>query len=196
VQSDGEIVRTASLRADLSAPAAPMVSPSRLAPILDSVDRSPAMNIDSTTSSRLAPAVPSSDGVRAPRDAEHVAPTPVLVVDDEPLIRWAVSEFLQDLGCDVRQAGDGHSALSKIADRAAFEIVMLDVRLPDCSDFALLMQVHARMPDARIIVMTAHGTQELFDEALALGAFSVLSKPFELADLAAIVARARLAPAG
>jgi DNA-binding NtrC family response regulator len=51
--------------------------------------------------------------------------------------------------------------------------------------------VRALLPAARIIVMTAHGTRELFEEALALGAYSVVSKPFELSNVADTIARGR-----
>ena len=117
----------------------------------------------------------------------------VLVVDDEPLIRWAVGEMLGDLGYQVVQAGDGCGAVSAIAESAPFEIVLLDVRLPDSDDLALLTRLRTLAPAARIILMTAHGTQELTERALDLGAFTVVSKPFELTDLAALVSRARSA---
>jgi DNA-binding NtrC family response regulator len=115
----------------------------------------------------------------------------VLVVDDEPLIRWALGETLRDLGCEVVEAGDGRSAIAAVAESAPFEIVLLDVRLPDCEDLTLLTRIRALAPQARIILMTAHGTNEMADRALDLGAFSFVSKPFELAEVAAMISGAR-----
>ena len=115
----------------------------------------------------------------------------VLVVDDEPLIRWAVTEMLDDLEYQVVQAGDARSAIAAIAESAPFEIVLLDVRLPDSDDLVLFDRVRSLAPDARIILMTAHGTRELTERAMNRGAFTVVSKPFELTELAALVTRAR-----
>lgn len=115
----------------------------------------------------------------------------VLVVDDEPLIRWAVTEMLGDLEYQVVQAGDARSAIAAIAESAPFEIVLLDVRLPDSDDLVLFDRVRLLAPDARIILMTAHGTRELTERAMNRGAFTVVSKPFELTELAALVTRAR-----
>ena len=116
--------------------------------------------------------------------------TKVLVVDDESLIRWAVTEMLGDLGYRAVQAGDARGAIAAISESAPFQIVLLDVRLPDADDLTLFNRLRSLVPDARIILMTAHGTPELRERALALGAFSVVSKPFELSELAALVSRA------
>lgn len=123
--------------------------------------------------------------------AEKIAHVKVLVVDDEPLIRWAVAEMLGDLGYQVVQAGDRRGAVSAISESAPFEIVLLDVRLPDSNDLTLLTQLRSLAPAARIILMTAHATPELAERAMDLGAFTVVSKPFELTELAALVSRAR-----
>jgi DNA-binding NtrC family response regulator len=67
-----------------------------------------------------------------------------------------------------------------------FRIVVLDLRLPDMHDLSLLGTLRQLLPDARLILMTAFGTPEVFAEARALGA-TVLSKPFELGELNRIV---------
>jgi DNA-binding NtrC family response regulator len=115
----------------------------------------------------------------------------VLVVDDEPLIRWAVTEMLSDRGYQVVEACDARSAISAVAESAPFEIVLLDVRLPDSDDLMLLTRLRSLIPDARIILMTAHGTREMSERALDLGAFTVVGKPFELTELAALIGQAR-----
>jgi CheY-like chemotaxis protein len=61
----------------------------------------------------------------------------VLVVDDEPLIRWSLSEALNDLGYDVEEAGDGRSAVDRMSTSPAFDVVLLDFRLPDSNDLRL-----------------------------------------------------------
>jgi len=114
----------------------------------------------------------------------------VLVVDDEPLIRWAIGEELAAAGCAVVQAADGRGAVSAVAESTPFDIIVLDLRLPDCDDLSLLARLRSLTPTTRIILMSAHGTPELAAHAFDLGAFNFLQKPFDLADIAALVAAA------
>jgi DNA-binding NtrC family response regulator len=112
----------------------------------------------------------------------------VLVVDDERLIRWSLSETLRHQGYAVVEAGDARSAINEANDAPkSFGVVLLDVRLPDSTDLTLLTKLRRLMSDARIIVMTAHGSPELAQGALDLGAYRVLDKPFGMSELAEIV---------
>jgi DNA-binding NtrC family response regulator len=116
---------------------------------------------------------------------------PALVVDDEALIRWSVSETLADHGLAVSQAADGASAISAITEAAVpFEVVVLDLRLPDVDDLSLLHRVRDLLPAATIVLMTALGTSEIVNDALALGVTGVLNKPFELTELVHLLASA------
>ena len=116
-----------------------------------------------------------------------IFPRHVLVVDDEPLIRWSVTETLSDLGYDVEQAQDARTALRIVTTSlVAFDVVVLDLRLPDMNDLSLLATLRQLLPKAVLILMTAFGTTELVRDANALGA-SVLNKPFELFDLQRLV---------
>ena len=116
------------------------------------------------------------------------SPLQVLVVDDEALIRWSVAETLTDLGLEVEQAVDAASALAAIdTAELRFDVIVLDLRLPDMDDLALLSAIRRRLPRAAVVVMTAFGTPEIVAEARALGVSDILSKPFELAELARVV---------
>jgi DNA-binding NtrC family response regulator len=120
-------------------------------------------------------------------DARHR----VLVVDDERLIRWSLSETLRHQGYAVVEAGDARSAISEANEAPeSFGVVLLDVRLPDSTDLTLLTKLRRLMSDARIIVMTAHGSPDLAQDALDLGAYLVLDKPFGMSELAEIVDQA------
>jgi DNA-binding NtrC family response regulator len=115
----------------------------------------------------------------------------ILVVDDEPLARWSVSETLRDSGYGVVEAGDAVSALRAIsAPGSAADLVILDFSLPDSNDLSLLIAMHALRPATPIILMTAYGTDELFEEARQRGATASLHKPFEMDELSPLVARA------
>lgn len=116
----------------------------------------------------------------------------VLVVDDEALIRWSLAETLGERGYAVTEAGDARMALDAIERSAApFDVVLLDFRLPDSSDLRLLEKVRRLIPTARVIMITAHNSPELAQGAAALGAYRVISKPFEVDSLAALVSQAR-----
>ncbi len=113
----------------------------------------------------------------------------VLIVDDEPLIRWSLSEVLTGRGLDVTEAGDGRSALHAI-ERAdePFATVLLDLRLPDVADLTLVAHIRDVSPGSRIVLMTAFGTPEVLQEARELGVYCVVSKPFEVSEVADLVA--------
>lgn len=115
----------------------------------------------------------------------------VLIVDDEPLIRWSLVETLLESGHEVLVAGDARAAIEAVKD-APFpvDVVLLDYRLPDSSDLGLLASLRRLSPGSQVILMTAYGTPEVVQSALELGAFSVVHKPLEMHDLAGLVARA------
>ena len=107
----------------------------------------------------------------------------VLVVDDEPLIRWSIAETLGAAGHQVREAQDAASAMKALADGPAPHVVLLDFRLPDSNNLGLLAKIRLLAPGSTIIMMTAFGTPELTAGALELGAAKVLNKPFNMHDL-------------
>ena len=118
-------------------------------------------------------------------------PVRVLVVDDELLIRWSLTETLTEQGYVVSEAADAASVRRIIAAGAERpDVVLLDFRLPDSDDLGLLANLRRDAPTAQIILMTAFGTPEVVKGALDLGAFRVIGKPFEVNDLAALVAEA------
>lgn len=114
----------------------------------------------------------------------------VLVVDDELLIRWSVAETLAACGHSVIQAGDGRSAIDALKNAPDVDVVLLDYRLPDSGDLALLGNIRRTAPAAAVVMMTAHGTPEMVESALALGARQVIHKPFDMHDLESLVQRA------
>jgi DNA-binding NtrC family response regulator len=120
--------------------------------------------------------------------AKNSAPPRVLVVDDEALIRWSLRKALTTLGCDVLEAGDAQSALRLTSDHGNFDAVVLDLKLPDSQDLGLLGRLRERLPEARLVLMTAFGTPETEADAMTLGAYRVVRKPFDVKALAALVA--------
>lgn len=112
----------------------------------------------------------------------------MLVVDDEPLIRWWLSQSLTDHGYGVGEAEDGRTALRLLAEDTRLpDVVLLDYRLPDSEGFELLSNIVSRVPEGRVILMTAYSVPDGTQGALARGAFAVLNKPFEIHDVLALV---------
>ena len=117
----------------------------------------------------------------------------MLVVDDEPLIRWSLSETLSEGGHLVSEAGDGESALRTLtAGPLPFDVVLLDYHLPDSHDLALLSAIRQMAPHTAVIMMTAFSTPEMADAARRIGAYRVVAKPFEVHDIANLVLEAHL----
>lgn len=132
-------------------------------------------------------------GDGAPKAAAALS---VLVVDDEVLIRWSLSETLSSSGHSVVEAGDAAGAVrAATATTRPFDVVLLDFRLPDSDGLGLLARLRLLAPQARIIMMTAFGTPEVRRAALDLGAYCVLDKPFELQAVIPLLANSR-APTG
>ena len=112
----------------------------------------------------------------------------VLIVDDEALIRWSVAESLEAAGFGVLEAGTAREALERMADHP--NVAVLDLRLPDSHDLGLLRRIRQMAPGCQCILMTAHGTPELLEEARRAGAFAALSKPFDMASIVGVVRQA------
>jgi DNA-binding NtrC family response regulator len=128
--------------------------------------------------------------VLAPSPRKNSTPAPekiprrALVVDDEPLIRWSVAETLTAAGLSVMQAADAASALRIITnEERPFDAIVLDLRLPDMRDLSLLGTLRQLQPRAAIVLMTAFGTDDVVERAIALGVQNVLQKPFEMDQL-------------
>jgi DNA-binding NtrC family response regulator len=111
----------------------------------------------------------------------------VLVVDDEPLIRWAIAETLGQEGHQVTEAGNAAGAIQALSARPAPDVVLLDFRLPDANDLALLATVRRLAPSAAVVMMTAVHDSEMIAGAEALGASRVVGKPIDMRDLETIV---------
>jgi len=115
----------------------------------------------------------------------------ILVVEDEALIRWSIAETLGQEGHTVMEADDAASAVRALEDADGdIDVVLLDYRLPDSNDLGLLANVRRLRPRSAVVMMTAYGTPEVTEGALALGAYRVVGKPFDMHGLGSLVAAA------
>jgi two-component system response regulator AtoC len=112
----------------------------------------------------------------------------ILVVDDEALIRWSLSERLKSEGYDVLEADTGHAALEKLPE--GVDLVLLDYRLPDTDGVSILRKIKEFDQDILVILLTAYASVETAVEAMKLGAYHFANKPFNLDEVATTVDRA------
>ena len=112
----------------------------------------------------------------------------ILVVDDEPLIRYALNDRLTDDGYRVLEADTAAAAVAKSRD--GVDLVLLDYKLPDGDGLSVLKQIKQHDPDTLVILLTAHQSVELAVEAMKQGAYHYANKPFNLDELSILVAKA------
>src|SRR5882672_1919442 len=118
----------------------------------------------------------------------------VLIVDDEAGIRESLQTLLELEGYDVETAANGEQGIARLGERS-FDLVLLDLALPDRNGIDLLAELRAHAPQLSIIIITAYGTVEDAVRAMQGGAGNFLQKPWDneklLADVRAAVARRR-----
>lgn len=111
----------------------------------------------------------------------------ILIADDEASIRFVLRESLEAGGHEVEEASDGAQARARLRDES-FDLAFLDIRMPGVSGLELLDELRGREPQAPVVViMTAQNTFENAVEAMKRGAFDYLTKPFDLAQVEALV---------
>jgi DNA-binding NtrC family response regulator len=113
----------------------------------------------------------------------------ILVVDDEDEIREGLEALLTSEGFDVSSAGTGEAGLQKLEDRP-FDLMLLDVSLPDRNGLELLREIRRRDPSLSIILITAYGSIEMARAAFKGGAQDYITKPWSNDELVAQVSLA------
>src|SRR5690606_34268558 len=113
----------------------------------------------------------------------------ILVVDDELFIRQVVADFLSMEGYEVRVAADGVLAQQELA-KAAFDIVVTDLKMPNMSGLQLLNHITQAYPTTLTVIMTGFGTVESAINAMKQGAYDYVLKPFKTDEIIQVVRRA------
>jgi len=114
----------------------------------------------------------------------------ILVVDDEPSIRFSLAELLDGAGHEVREAPHAPAALALLDDSPA-DLVISDLTMPAMDGLQLLDEVRSRHPGSLFVLMTAHGDERTAVRALKHGAYDYVPKPFDNEEIRALVRRAR-----
>jgi nitrogen regulation protein NR(I) len=113
----------------------------------------------------------------------------ILIADDEPNLRKVLSAQLQRDGYEVQAVEDGEAAL-KALEEHHIDVVISDLRMPKVDGMQLLRHVTEHFPDVPVIMITAHGTVDTAVEALKLGAYDFVTKPFDKVEFRNVVAKA------
>ena len=120
----------------------------------------------------------------APQKTERI-----LIVDDEADIATILKLHLEDSGYTTAWAGNGHSALQMLQD-GGYSLVLMDIRMPGMNGVDVLNRIREAGLDVTVIMMTAHGSEDLAVECMTSGAVDYFSKPFSLDDMLQRVDRA------
>jgi len=113
----------------------------------------------------------------------------ILIVDDEPGVRTALSGVLRDEGYDVDSADSGEACLERLA-RQAYDVVVLDIWLPGIDGLATLSRMRERQVDAQVVIISGHGNVESAVRAIKMGAFDFVEKPLSLEKTVLVVRNA------
>ncbi|MBC2601362.1 response regulator [Puniceicoccus vermicola] len=119
---------------------------------------------------------------------EQAAKQPILVVDDEPLVRETLEFGLQN-EYSVRLAATGREAI-EAAKNESFPVVLLDLRMHDLDGISTLRELRKIDTQQKVIILTAHQSMESAIEAVNLGAFNYLTKPCDLLYLRELISNA------
>ena len=112
----------------------------------------------------------------------------ILVVDDEPAVRFSLVELLSE-DHQLREAEDGPTALAALAGEPA-DLVLTDLRMPGMDGLTLLERARAAHPETLFVLITAQGDERTAVRALKLGAWDYVPKPFDNDEIRALVQRA------
>ncbi|MHB8155914.1 MAG: response regulator [Desulfocucumaceae bacterium] len=105
----------------------------------------------------------------------------ILIIDDEPGMRWVLEKLLKEEGYSVVTAADGTEGINKLT--SDISMVLLDYKMPGISGLEALDQIMARRPELAVIFMTGYSSMPVALEALKKGAKAYVMKPFHLSEL-------------
>src|SRR3990172_2105736 len=116
-------------------------------------------------------------------------PHKILIVDDDESIRFVLKKALTKEGYEVTEAKDGSAGLAQLK-KGGYPVAFMDIRMPALDGLAVLSQMKDAGIDTYVIMMTAQGTMRTAIEAMKLGAFDYITKPFDVDEVTLLAQRA------
>ena len=113
----------------------------------------------------------------------------IIVIDDEPGMREFLEIMLQKDGYIVETASDGPEALDKI-DASLFDLAITDIQMPVMNGIEVLKKINEKSPDTTVIMITAYASHETAIEAMKLGAYDYITKPFKIDEIKLVIKKA------
>ena len=114
----------------------------------------------------------------------------VLVVDDEPEIRELLVEYFRDHGFETATAGDGRAAIAAIErDPARYRLIITDLQMPGADGLAVLRAARTANPSCYVVIITGYASLDSAIQAVRLGAYDYLTKPFSMGQIDVVVQR-------
>jgi DNA-binding NtrC family response regulator len=113
----------------------------------------------------------------------------VLVIDDEAIVRVSCQRVLVPEGYEVVVTSRGDEAIA-ILEKESFEVVLTDLKMPDMDGIEVLRVIKDRWPDVHVIIITGYGTISTAVQAIKLGAYEYIEKPFSPEDILNVVVKA------
>ena len=113
----------------------------------------------------------------------------VLIVEDEKLIRWSLRQKLEAHQYSVKGVENGELAFAEL-DAGTFDLILLDYKLPDTTGLDILRKIRETDEDVVVIMMTAHSSIESAVDAIKLGAYDYITKPFDMDELLRTIEKA------
>ena len=108
----------------------------------------------------------------------------ILIVDDDADLRAALSEYISQMGVKVRTAGNVADAKNVLqAEPAPFDLVLTDLKIPGGNGMDVLKAAHARSSDSLVTIITGYASMETAIDAIRLGAYNYVTKPFSLNEI-------------
>ena len=103
----------------------------------------------------------------------------ILIVDDDKSIRYSLKRMFEERSIEAATAGSGEEALKRLKEKLP-DLIVMDVKMPGMSGLEVLREMRKLHPKLLVIIITAHGTTETAIEAMKLGAYDYVLKPFDI----------------
>ncbi|HHN65804.1 MAG TPA: sigma-54-dependent Fis family transcriptional regulator [Nitrospirae bacterium] len=113
----------------------------------------------------------------------------VLVIDDEAIVRVSCERVLKPEGYEVMVTSRGDEAI-ELLEKEKYDVVLTDLKMPDMDGMEVLRIIKERWPDIQVVIITGYGTISTAVQAIKMGAYEYIEKPFTPQDILEVVEKA------